>query len=493
MHEPEDPLTAAPAGDRGLRVVLESHLPKSLPTGKPTAIFCFGHCFHVSQPVAKLELLVDGVPHRPAATRMPRRDVFEWLHVNERVDPAGHSYRSGFWATVALPARSAPGTISIDAAVTLADGTQAAVELGWIEVVKRDTAPEAKAGRIAVAMATFEPDPKLFRVQIESLRAQTDADWRCLISDGGSSAERFELMQQTLDGDPRFTLSRAPERLGPYRNFERALTLAAASGAGLIALSDQDDRWYPEKLATLRATLGDAQLVYSDQRVITADGRPQRASLWEGRRRDSENLASMLIANSVPGAAALFGRELAERALPFPDAPGPPYHDHWLALVALASGRIAYVDQPLYDYVQHPAAVTGAVAERPAERTEGSHGLRGAYFGGYVARQVLAQTLLVRCAATLTNRKRRALEWFLAAEHSSSRFAWLALRPLRRLIGRDETLGGEAAIAKGLMWRRLLVLAVGRAQLPGRKPFDASFPDPPAFEQPRLRRWLAGA
>jgi len=32
-----------------------------------------------------------------------------------------------------------------------------------------------------------------------------------------------------------------------------------------------------------------------------------------------------------------------------------------------------------------------------------------------------------------------------------------------------------------------------RAQLPGRKPFDASFPDPPAFEQPRLRRWLAGA
>ena len=38
---------------------------------------------------------------------------------------------------------------------------------------------------------------------------------------------------------------------------------------------------------------------------------------------------------------------------------GNLYHDHWLALVAASTGRIAYVDRPLYDYVQHPEAVIG--------------------------------------------------------------------------------------------------------------------------------------
>ena len=45
-----------------------------------------------------------------------------------------------------------------------------------------------------------------------------------------------------------------------------------------------------------------------------------------------------------------------------PDAPGVPFHDHWLGLVAMASGDVAYVDRPLYDYVQHPGAVFGPVA-----------------------------------------------------------------------------------------------------------------------------------
>ncbi len=68
----------------------------------------------------------------------------------------------------------------------------------------------------------------------------------------------------------------------------------------------------------------------------------------------------------------------------------------------------------------------------------------------------------------------------------------VALRPLRRLVGRDETLGGEAALAAGLLWRWLIVLAVGNSRRPGRTGFDASFPDPPRFEQRRLRRWRAG-
>ncbi len=470
-------------GMGSVRVTLENHLPESLPVGSRTAVFCFGHCFGRAERVASLRLLVDGAEYRPTATGMPRRDVYDWLGGSPE-DPEGRSYRSGWWATVPVS-----GGAQVVAKVGLAGGSQEVVPLGRIGVT-----PPARsdavvpAGAIAICMATFDPDPSLLAVQLDSIRAQRDERWVCLISDGGSSEEGFAALVEAVGDDPRFVVSRSEERLGPYRNFERALSMVPAS-ATLVALADQDDRWYPEKLAVLRGEIDDpahpAQLVYSDQRIVTDDGRVLRDSLWHGRLNDYRNLASLLVANSMPGAAMLFRRELLDVALPFPDAPGAPYHDHWLALAALASGSVAYVDRPLYDYVQHGAAVQGAVVGQRFQRASGRW--RGAYFGGYVMRAVQAQTLLARGGPSLPSRKRRALSWFAAAERSPVAFLWLAFRPLRRFLGRDETLSGEVALTCGVLWRWLVSL--GRPGLP----YDASFPDPPRFEQRRLRRWRAGA
>jgi hypothetical protein len=483
-------------------VRLENDLPAALPAGRPTALFCYGHCFHRSRQVSSLTLLAGAIACRPTAARMPRRDLFEWLgHTDE--DPLGHSYRSGFWATLSLPPQPRPGSLLIQAAARLDDGAELLASLGRIEIVAGD-GPSARRrlhapGTIAVCMATFEPELVLFRKQIDSLRAQTDTRWTCVISDGGSSLERFRQIEEVVGDDRRFVVSRSERRLDPYRNFERSLALAPLD-AQTLALCDQDDCWYPDKLATLRAALGSAQLVYCDQRLVGADGRLLRNSLWVGRRNDHRNLASLLVANAIPGAAMLLRREVAELALPFPDAPGVQYHDHWLALVALARGEVSYVDRPLYDYVQHSGAVSADVfapAPRASRLTRrhfaiGSRGWRAAYFGGYLTREVQAQTLLLRCGRWLTPRKRRALEWFVSADRSLPAFAWIALRPLRRLAGRDETLGGEAALASGLLWRRLIVLAVGASPPRRRSWCDASFPDPPRFEQRRLRRWRAG-
>lgn len=500
-----DGLQMTPDGARqpaaGLRIRLENQLPRSLPVGRATAIFCYGHCFHQRTPVTGLELIVGGRRHPPEAFRMPRRDLYEWLtgpHGGGE-DPERRSYRSGFWATVTIPAQRDPGALAVQAAIRLSGGGELLVELGAIEIVAAGdpvaAPPPRSPDTIAICMATFNPSRELLEMQVRSLRAQTDERWVCAVSDGGSDPEHFEALLEVLGDDPRFIVSRSTRRLDPYRNFERALEMVPAE-ASLIALCDQDDRWYPEKLAVTRAALGGAQLVYSDQRLVSEDGRVLRDSLWRGRRNDWRNLASLLVANSVPGAAMLFRRELVTRALPFPDAPGFPFHDHWLALVALSGGHLAYVDRPLYDYVQHSGAVQGAIAagrpEPNARSRRGSRGWRGAYFGGYAMRRVLAQTLLARCGDDLEPRKRRALALLVDAERSPVAFAWLALRPLRRLIGRDETLGGELPLAQGIVWRRLVTLAAGRRERPGRRPYDASFPDPPVFEQRRLRRWRVG-
>ena len=103
-------------------------------------------------------------------------------------------------------------------------------------------------------------------------------------------------IERLVEDDERFVVSRAEERGGFYRNFERALGMVPAR-AELVALCDQDDRWYPDKLATLRRSIGSAQLVYSDQRLVTSDGRVLRETLWKGRRNNHTNFASLVIAN----------------------------------------------------------------------------------------------------------------------------------------------------------------------------------------------------
>jgi hypothetical protein len=457
---------------------LESPPPAPLPVGTAGAVFLYGSCYHPEAKIDSLEIVVEGHARHPAAAfAVPT-----------------------FWGTGPIERSEHPGTVSLALAARLADGREETAPLAAVAFVSELPGPPragpVAAGVVAICMATYEPDPGLFRTQIDSLRAQTDSRWLCVISDDCSTEVRFEEMRALVAGDERFLISRAENRLGFYRNFERALRMAPAE-AELLALCDQDDRWYPEKLETLRRRLGEAQLVYSDQRLVDARGRVLRETMWSGRANNHTDLAALLTANTVTGAATLFRREVASLALPFPDLPGLQFHDHWLGVVALASGEVAYVARPLYDYVQHGGAVFGEVAGERTDARTAARGLlreaRGAYFLGYLQREVMSQTLLARCGPRLTPAKQRALERFVRAQRSLPALAWLALRPLRALAGRTDTLGSELELVRGILWKHAVTL-LGRAPfMPRRGRPDVSFPDPLAFEQKRLRRWRARA
>lgn len=330
---------------------------------------------------------------------------------------------------------------------------------------------------VAIAMATFDPDPVLLERQIDSIRAQSHERWVCLISDDGSSPERFELLRELAAADPRFSLSRAERRLGFYLNFERALKMVPAE-AEFVALADQDDRWYPQKLATLVAAAPGAQLAYSDMRIVDAGGELIADSFWRGRRNNHTNLASLLLANTVTGAASLFPRRLLELALPFPPPVGDPFHDQWIACVALATGRIAYVERPLYDYVQHGEAARGHDAAmhewdprrllswhhpRRSLRLIAAHGQRS-YETNVRRIALIAETLEARAAGRMESRKSRAVRRVERLGRPPEPTAWLALRSLRRLWGRNETMGIELSLFAAIWWRRL---AAARARLAG--------------------------
>ena len=331
-------------------------------------------------------------------------------------------------------------------------------------------------------MATFDPDPVLLERQIGSIQEQTHAAWLCLISDDGSSEERFERLEALTANDPRFALSRAEERLGFYLNFERALKMVPPQ-AEFVALADQDDRWYPEKLAELLAGCGDAQLVYSDMRIVDEAGGVISDTFWRGRRNNHTNLASLLLANTVTGAASMFRRELLDLVLPFPASIGDTFHDQWIASVALATGKIAYLDRPLYDYVQHGGASHGHAAamrgwdpRRLLSRRDPGQGLRRIAAHGrrsYEANvrriALAAQTIEARAGGSLAGSKARAVRRVAHLDRAPEPVAWLALRSLRRFTGHNETMGIELSLLTAIVWRRLTTARAWLRRRAGRR------------------------
>lgn len=212
-----------------------------------------------------------------------------------------------------------------------------------------------------VAIATWEADPDRFARQLESLRAQTYTNWVGAVVDDGSSAARREATAALVAKEPRLKFVSYTARLGFYRNFERAL-VRAPKDISYVALCDQDDVWHSQKLARQLARLDEdvgAQLCYSDLRLVDDAGGELAASFWHGRPHQS-SFRSVLYNNVVTGATALFRRGLLDRALPFPADGGGAFHDHWLALCALATGGLSYIDEPLVDYRQHAGNALGA-------------------------------------------------------------------------------------------------------------------------------------
>jgi glycosyltransferase involved in cell wall biosynthesis len=475
-----------------LQVHLDVPLPSEVAVGRGTALFVCGWCFARDEAIRSLAFLLDGEAQSVTAFGMPRLDPFRELHpgtdpfATEGVDrdpgsaedPNLHSYRSGFWGIVRIPAAASCSECELSLRAELDSGQFAVAPLSRFAVVQLAPPVAAPARRaeesgplVAICMATHNPPQDLVVRQLDSIRAQAHTHWICVVSDDCSNPERFKALEHAIDNDPRFVVDRSPRRLGFYRNFERALAMAPPE-AEFVAMADQDDRWDPDKLAVLLSRIGGAQLVYSDARIVARDGQLIADTYWSRRANNHSSMLSLLVANSVTGAASLLRREVLERALPFPPAQFAHYHDHWVALTALALGEIEFVEQPLYDYVQHGSASLGhATANRMPTLRSRFGGLRTRsardrvrkwrmhYFVDVARLMQFASVLQMRCGDRIARRKRRALELILGADRSPVAPAVLAARGARELLGRPQTLGAEWMLFGALMWRRLLSLS----------------------------------
>lgn len=301
---------------------------------------------------------------------------------------------------------------------------------------------------VVVVMAVHQGCAYL-RAQLESIAGQSRRPDLVLVRDDVSTDGSDELARSLLrETGLRHTLVRNPQRLGAVGTF--AAGLDQARGAECVVLCDQDDVWHPDKLATLTRALSnqpDVDLVFSDGRVVDAEGAPQPGTLWEHagfsgalRRRweRGDPLGVLLQQNVVTGAATAFRGRLLARALPLPDR---GWHDAWLALLAVTTGRALAVPDQLVDYRIHGGNAVGLVRPSTAGQVRASTGRSTHHRAALLRRELelflaLERRLDVLSAPPATRarvrEKRSLLQLRLDLPHGVPTRAWAVLEARRR-------------------------------------------------------------
>ncbi|MGD0646773.1 MAG: glycosyltransferase family 2 protein [Acidobacteriaceae bacterium] len=213
--------------------------------------------------------------------------------------------------------------------------------------------------RVSVAMCTYNGAAYL-REQLESIARQTRLPDELVICDDGSSDATPNIVEEfarTVSFPVKFF--RNPQNLGSTRNFEKAIGLCTCD---LIALSDQDDIWMPEKLSRQAIMMeNEPQLggVFTDAHLMDAESKINEQLLWsrlaftpqlQMKFQRGGGIAQLLKKSFVTGATLMIRRDVLQPILPIP---GSWVHDGWIAWMLAIYSKLALINEPLIAYRVH--------------------------------------------------------------------------------------------------------------------------------------------
>ncbi len=339
-------------------------IPSKVTVGQGVYIPFSGWCFDGEKQIKGVSLGIDDKKYSLTHTSDLRLDVFANY---KSICPGYQSLSSGFYGLIPFTKDDIGKNLKLDLIFHYIDCVYS-VNMGYVycqAINEVETIPQDincnhnDEPLIAICMATYNPKVDSFEKQIQSIINQTHQNWVLVVNDDKSTEKSFQEICKVCEKSERIHVFRNESNLGFYKNFERALE-RVGNVADYIAFSDQDDYWYNDKLSRCLARMDtDVSLVYSDMRIVKEEGEVISNSYWVNRQNHYEDISMLLLANTVTGAACLFRRELLQTLLPFPQKIGDIFHDQWLSVVARSLGKIAYIDEPLYDYIQHGSNIIG--------------------------------------------------------------------------------------------------------------------------------------
>ena len=239
---------------------------------------------------------------------------------------------------------------------------------------------------VAIILCTYNGG-KYLRELLDSIWKQTYQEWIIYVSDDGSADDTLHIVKEYQQAHPDKIVNITDQThilrkddanskrdgqvngaLGACRNFLSTLIAEETNSADYYMFADQDDVWHPDKIEQsvkkMREMEEEAEqvplLVHCDSRVVDEKLRLIANSYTAYLQMDQQNhrFPHLLLQNIVTGGGTLINRTLRNMVQILPrDA---VMHDHWMALIAAAFGKIQYLDARLYDYRQHASNVIGA-------------------------------------------------------------------------------------------------------------------------------------
>lgn len=211
-------------------------------------------------------------------------------------------------------------------------------------------------------MCTYQGS-QFLREQLESILVQERRPDELVVSDDGSTDHTKQIIETFRAMAPfevRFIGHK--KRLGTTKNFEACIS---ACTGDLIALSDQDDAWYPERLAHQAAILeSDSSIgaVFSDADLMNEKSQLLGIRLWSrirfSVRQNNEDytcietlVRELLRHDVITGATLMIRAGLRSNIFPIPES---WVHDGWIAWIVALTSRVAAVSDPLIRYRVHP-------------------------------------------------------------------------------------------------------------------------------------------
>ena len=203
---------------------------------------------------------------------------------------------------------------------------------------------------ISVALCTYNGE-KFISQQLDSILCQTYKHLEIIIVDDCSTDGTFNIVSSYAKKDSRIKCFKNEVNKGFNKNFGYAITLTKGE---YIAISDQDDIWFPPKMELLLNNINDEWLIFSNSCYINDRNEIIPGEILKNFNLEISNYKGILLANFITGHTTLFKREFLDYFLPLPEA---GFYDWWMGFVALYHQKATVLNEVLTQYRIHESSV----------------------------------------------------------------------------------------------------------------------------------------
>lgn len=220
--------------------------------------------------------------------------------------------------------------------------------------------------KIQILMSVYSGS-RYIRTQLDSIAEQTITNKTLLIRDDGSTDDTIEIIKEYQRRYSWISLYRG-DNIGVQRSFLDLISHADEE-ADYVALADQDDLWFPDKLEQAVKCMeqmdGKLPLLYcSDKEIVGKNLEPINVTVSRVVRKIS--FGNALVQNICTGCTAVMNQnlvQLVKGCLPV-NPESIIMHDWWLYLTASCFGEVYYDTNTYIKYRQHGGNTSGAMLNR---------------------------------------------------------------------------------------------------------------------------------